>query len=131
VANAVTVGTYACKAARASLVEGGQRAAKPFLQCMLVEVVKTQVLVGVESLLLSKPVGHLPILSDIPLFLSTWMPFLPDGRSLNRVIQEQYEVSQNFNDRSTFHNTSATSPMNSVDGCPVMSLSNEQALLEV
>jgi hypothetical protein len=47
------------------LVEGGQATGNAFPSMHACGGGKEQVLVGVESLLLSKPVGHLPILSDI------------------------------------------------------------------
>jgi hypothetical protein len=80
------------------------RSADLFFQCILVEVVKVQVnMEWIHCFSPSQP-ERLPVLEDIPHFLKFIDAILlqTGAKSTSEIIQEQYEISQNYNDRSTF-----------------------------
>ena len=80
-------------------------AADLFFQCILVEVVKVTVLVEWSRVCRPSNDGYsLPRLSEIPEFLEYVEAVLKSAKvnSTNSIIQEQYEVSENFDDKCNF-----------------------------
>lgn len=84
--------------------EDPRRGADIFFQCVIVEVVKVQVLIEWTRCFYPTLPERLPILEDIPDFLKFVDSILLQSsvESTNGLIQEQYEVSTNFNDRGAF-----------------------------
>ena len=74
-----------------------------FFQCILVEVVKVHVLVQWSRCIHQKD-WFLPVVSDIPGFLHFVDTYLSKTKATttSRIIQEQYEINENFKDLGMF-----------------------------
>ena len=85
--------------------EDPARSANLFFHCILVEVLKVQVLAEWSRAFYPGHPGRLPLLTDIPVFLKfiDAILVLSDVNSTNGVLQEQYDISHNFSDKTNFH----------------------------
>jgi hypothetical protein len=86
------------------MLEEKTRAADLFFQCLVIEVVKVQVLVEWSRAFYPGEPHSLPRLVDVPIFLQhvDAVPLLTHANSANGIIQEQCDVSENFNGKLNF-----------------------------
>jgi hypothetical protein len=93
------------------MLEEKTRAADLFFQCLVIEVVKVQVLVEWSRAFYPGEPHRLPRLVDVPIFLQhvDAVLLLTHANSTNGIIQEQYDV--------TFEGSSNTFRLRSNNGC--------------
>jgi hypothetical protein len=86
------------------MLEDKTRAADLFFQCLVIKVVKVQVLVEWSRAFYPGEPHRLPRLVDVPIFLQCVdaVLLLTQSNSANGIIQEQCDVSENFNDKLNF-----------------------------
>jgi hypothetical protein len=92
------------------LLEDKTRAADLFFQCLVIEVVKVQVLVEWSRAFYPGEPHCLPRLVDVPIFLQhvDAVLLLTHANSANGIIQEQYDFNDKLNFRRFFKYLSAT-----------------------